>query len=188
MKGVMCCMKDVILNIIKKKSVSFDLLLMLTELEKDELISILDELTNEGVIFLNSVAKYQFKSESLFVGTLERNSKGMSYVMINGEKIIIAPEELHTALKYDTVVVEILYEKRGSVKGIIERKNNRLVCEVKEYKNKLILVPFNGNCELRLIASQDMLKDLIIGIRRSLRINWSNWIYWHYLKKIKKQL
>ena len=56
---------------------------------EDELENILNELMNEGQIFLNSVSKFQFKRDELFIGTLERNSKGMSYVMINGEKIII---------------------------------------------------------------------------------------------------
>lgn len=184
----MCYMKDIVLNTIKKKAISFNLLLELTELEKDELENILNELMGEGLIFLNSVSKFQFKSEELFTGTLERNSKGMSYVMINGQKIIISPDELHTALKYDTVVVEILYENHGSIKGIIERKNNKLVCEVKEYKNKLILVPFNGNCELRLIASQDLLKDLIIGDRvyteLTNRINDENYIVVDNVTKI----
>lgn len=158
-------MKDIILNLIKKKSISFDLLLDITKIEKTILENILKELICEKQIFLNSTSKYEFKKDELFVCTLDRDSKGTSFVIINNQKIIISSEELHTALKYDTVVVEITYEKHGTIKGIIERKNNKLVCEVKEYNNKLILVPFNGNCELRLIASQDLLKDLIIGDR-----------------------
>jgi len=158
-------MKDVILNLIKKKSITFDLLLKITEIEKTVLEDVLKELVAEKQIFMNSASKYQFKNDNLFVGVLDRDSKGNSFIMINNEKIFISPEELHTALKYDTVVVEIIYEHHGSVKGIIERRNNKLVCEVKEYNNKLILVPFNGNCELRLYADQDLLKDLIIGDR-----------------------
>lgn len=158
-------MKYVVLNLIKKKSISFELLLSITQIEKSELKNILKELLSEKQIFVNSTSKYEFKKEEWFVGTLDKDSKGVSYVMINNEKIIISPEELHTALKYDTVVVEITYQKHGSIKGIIERKNNKLVCEVKEYNNKLILVPFNGNCELRLIADQELLEGLIIGDR-----------------------
>jgi ribonuclease R len=158
-------MKENVLNIIKKKSINFELLLEISKIERTELENILKELIQENLIFINSVNKYEFKKEGLFIGTLERNSKGISYVVINNEKIIIPAEELHTALKYDTVVIEITHENKGTIKGIIERKNNKLVCEVKAYNNKLILVPFNGNCELHLITDQELLKDLIVGDR-----------------------
>ena len=158
-------MKDVILDLIKKKSITFDLLLKITEIEKMKLERILNELIKENQIFMNSTSKYQFKNDNLFIGVLDKDSKGNSFVMINNEKVLISPDQLHTALKYDTVVVEIIYEKHGTIRGIVERRNNKLVCEVKEYNNKLILVPFNGNCELHLMADQDLLKDLIIGDR-----------------------
>ena len=141
-------MKEIILSLIKKRSISFDLLLKITEIEENVLKDILNQLVAEKQIFMNSTSKYQFKNDNLLVGILDRDSKGNSFIKVNNEKIFISPEELHTALKYDTVVVEIIYEHHGSVKGIIERKNNKLVCEVKEYNNKLILVPFNGNCGL----------------------------------------
>ena len=158
-------MKELVLNLIKKKSINFDLLLQLSKLTKEELEKTLKELMNEEQIFFNSSSKYEFKNNNLYVCTLDRNSKGVSFVAINGEKIIISPEELHTALKYDTVVVEIIHENHGSVRGIISRKNNKLVCEVKAYNNKLILVPFNGNCELHLLAEQELLRDYIVGDR-----------------------
>ena len=158
-------MKENILKIIKKKCIDFDLLLNISNISKEELEEILKELLHEEKIFINSVSKYEYKKDEWLVGTLERNSIGISYILVNNQKIIIEREELHTALKYDTVVVEIIHENKGTVKGIIERKNNKLVCEVKAYNNKLVLVPFNGNCELHLIADQELLKDLIVGDR-----------------------
>ena len=82
-----------------------------------------------------------------------------------GKKISISPNFLHTALKNDLVVIEEQYDCTGVIKGILNRKNNRLVCEVREWNNKLILVPFNGNCEVHLITPSKMLKDYIIGDR-----------------------
>ena len=83
----------------------------------------------------------------------------------NDEKIIIPPNELHTALKNDTVVVLRTYENNGTICGIMKRKNKKLVCEVKEHNNKLILVPFNGNCEINIVVPNNLLNDYIIGDR-----------------------
>ena len=182
-------MKDNILNLIKNKNINFENLLRNTKISEDELSSILRELISEKKIFLNSSNKYEFINDNYFIGTLLRNSKGISYIEINNnDKIYISPEELHTALKYDTVVVDITHNNYGTVKGIIERKNNKLVCEVKEYKNKLILVPFNGNCELHLSSPQELLKDLIIGDRVYTllddKINDENYVFVDNITKI----
>lgn len=158
-------MKDTILNIIKKKSINFDLLLTISNLEKEELEIILMELLREKRIFINSVNKYEFVKENLFVGTLLRTAKNVSYIETDKGKIYIKPEELHTALKYDTVVVEITHENQGAIKGLVERKNNKLVCEVKAFNNKLVLIPFNGNCEVHVVAEQELFKNLIVGDR-----------------------
>jgi len=158
-------MKDNVLNIIKKKSISFDLLLNISNLDKNELNNTLNELLRENKIFINSMNKYEILKDNLLVGTLERTSKGISYINVNKQKIIIEPEDLHTALKYDTVVVDITHENKGTIVGIIERKNNKLVCEVRTYHNKLVLIPFNGNCELHLIADQELLQNFIVGDR-----------------------
>ena len=156
-------MKENILSIIKRKNTNFENLLNLSEISESELTKVLEELVLEKKIFLNSSSKYEIMNEEYYVATLDRNSKGVSFVNINNERIIIPPEELHTALKYDTVVVEITHEAHGTVKGIIERKNNKLVCEVKAHNNKLVLVPFNGNCEIYLITPKELLKDYIIN-------------------------
>lgn len=181
-------MKENILNIIKKKNINFETLQTITGVETSKLNQILNELIKEKQIFLNSVCKYEIVKEEHYIATLNRNSKGISYIEINNEKIIISPEELHTALKYDTVVVEITHEKHGTVKGILERKNNKLVCEVKAYKNKLILVPFNGNCELRLLADQELLQNLIVGDRvyttLENKINDDNYVHVDNITKI----
>ena len=181
-------MKENILNLIKRKNTNFETLLHLSNITECELRNVLNELVLEKKIFLNSSSKYELIKEDYFVATLNRNSKGISYVDINNERIIIPPEELHTALKYDTVIIEITHEMHGSVKGIIERKNNKLVCEVKVHNNKLILVPFNGNCEVHVIASQDMLKDLIVGDRvytvLENKINDENYVIVDNLTKI----
>lgn len=181
-------MKDKVLDLIKNNNISFDNLLRNTKINEQELKDVLKELIKEKKVFLNSSNKYEFVCNGYFIGTLLRNSKGISFIEYNGEKIYIEPDELHTALKYDTVVVDVIHENKGTIKGIIERKNNKLVCEVKEYKNKLILVPFNGNCELHLNTAQDLLKDFIIGDRVYTeledKINDDNYVFVNNITKI----
>ena len=56
----------------------------------EELRVILKDLVKEKKIFLNSSNKYEIITDGLFIGTLLRNSKGVSYVEINGEPHIAA--------------------------------------------------------------------------------------------------
>ena len=158
-------MKEHILKIIEQNNVSIDKIKLLTNFEQNELDSIIYELMNEKKIFLNTFNKYEILGENYLVGTLEKTSKGSAYVVVNDEKILIASTELKTALKNDLVVVEKTWRNSGTIKGIIKRKNNKLVCEVKEWKNKLVLVPFNVTTELHLITDKVLLKDYIVGDR-----------------------
>ncbi len=159
-------MKDNILNLIKKNNCSFNNLKNITNLEDDELNIILKELIEEKKIFFNLKNKYEYVNEEYIIAPLEKCSKGFSFVKLNNkEKIIIQPDDLHTALKNDLVVIERLYENYGTIIGIIKRKNNKLVCEVKENNNKLILVPFNGNVELSIVTPKKLLNNLIVGDR-----------------------
>ena len=134
--------------------------------EKDELIKVIDKLLNDKKIFYNYNSRLEVVKNDYYIANIERNSKNQSFVTIDGEKILIPDEDLHTALKYDTVIVTRTFENKGTVLGIIKRKNNKLVCEVKENNNKLILVPFNGNVEISIkVNNNNLLKDLIIGDR-----------------------
>ena len=158
-------MKEQVLDLIKKNSATYSVLLKETGFDSNDLSTIIDELIKEKKIFLNIKNKYELMKKDYIVGTLEKCANNMSYITSKGERIIIPSDELHTALKYDLVVVDRTYENYGTVIGMLNRKNKKLVCEVKEKDNKLVLVPFNGNCELRLSTPKSLTKDLIIGDR-----------------------
>lgn len=158
-------MKEKILELIRHNNMTIEKIQANTNIDYEELNEILSELMEEQQIFLNTQKRYELLSDKYLVGVLEKTSKGSSYVTVNNEKIAIDTDSLHTALKYDTVVIEKKYHNCGVIKGILHRKNNKLVCEIKEWNNKLVLVPFNGNCEINLITSQELLKDYIIGDR-----------------------
>ena len=158
-------MKEKILNLIQQNNLKLEQIQRQTNLDLQEIEKILEELIEERKIFLNTSNKYESLSDNYLVGILEKTSKDQCFVTIDNQKIQISPNALHTALKNDLVVIERNYENHCSVKGILRRKNNKLVCEVKEWNNKLILVPFNGNCEIHLVTPPELLKDYIIGDR-----------------------
>lgn len=164
-------MKETILKIIKQHSSNLETIQSLTNFELNDITKIIDELISERIIFLNTAKKYELIKTDYLIGTLEKTSKGSCYVNVNGERISVPSNELYTALKNDIVVVEKQYGNHGIIKGILERKNNKLVCEVKEWNNKLILVPFNGNCEINLITPPKLLKDYIVGDRVYITLN-----------------
>ena len=158
-------MKKEVLTLIKKGNISLDRIQGITNINSQELSIIIQELMEEKKIFLNTSKKYEAITDNYLIGVLEKTSKGSCYVTINNQKIPIAPNNLHTALKNDLVVVEEQFDNHGVIKGILKRKNNKLVCEVKEWHNKLILVPFNGNCEVQLVTPPKLLTDYIVGDR-----------------------
>jgi len=159
-------------KIITKNEVNYNTLIEVLKLTTDEEIKKLDEtleyLIKEKQIFLNCKNKYELITNNHVIGTLESSSK-RKFVRDNKEKIFIADNDLHTALKYDLVVVERKNGDSGKIVGILNRKNNKLVCEVKEKNGKLVLVPFNGNKELSISLTKEISKELntnyIIGDR-----------------------
>jgi len=158
-------MKEKIINLLNKNNLNLDKIQKFTNLDQEILKNYIQELIEEKQIFLNTSNKYEIIKEDYLIGTLDKISKNDYYIKVNNKKISIAPSDLHTALKNDLVVVEKKYDGCGTIKGILKRTNNKLVCEVKEWNNKLVLVPFNINCEINLITSQKQLKDYIIGDR-----------------------
>ena len=152
-------MKNELLKLIQRSNISLEKLQKITGLDLQTIESLIHELEDEKLIFLNTSKRYEVVKDDYLVGVLEKTSKGSCYVRVDDQKIFISPDSLHTALKNDLVVVEKKYDNYGTIKGILKRKNNRLVCEVKEWHNKLVLVPFNGNCEIHLITSKELLKD-----------------------------
>lgn len=163
-------METDIINILRRQDTDLKTIIKLLEerieIENNELvIDAISNLIKEQKIFLNGRNKYSLVTNEHIIAPLQSCSKELKYVKFNRDKIIIYPENTHTALINDLVVVEPTTCNTGKVVGIINRKNNKLVCEVKIKNNQLKLVPFNGNKEISIIADKELLKDLIEGDR-----------------------
>ena len=136
------------------------------EMDKSKIDSVIKRLSDNNKVYIDTNGLFETIDENYIIGNIERNSNNMSYIKDNNDIILIPPEDLHTALKGDKVIVKKTLGKNGKVVKIIKRQNNRLVCEVKQMVNKLVLVPFNGNVEVKLIVNdKNLLKDCIIGDR-----------------------
>ena len=172
-------MEEIIIEFLKKNDYTreklYELINGVADINIDELDSYLTTLVEERKIFKNTKNKYSIMKNYYVVAPLQSKSKGEKFIVHNGDKIIIPPNELHNALKDDLVIVDISKLDKGSVMGIVQRKNKKLVCEVKLHKNKMVLVPFNGNCEVSLLIKKDkekeLFKDLIIGDRVYVTLN-----------------
>lgn len=158
-------MENRIIETIKKKELTLEHLSEILNTPIEELDIILEKLMKERKIFLNSKNRYCLLRPEYVIDTLKSKTKGIKYINDGRENIVIQKDDLHTALKYDTVVVDRTYKNYGKVIGILKRQNKKLVCEVKEKDNKLYLVPFNENCELSISCNKNLLKDFIIGDR-----------------------
>ena len=163
-------MENEILKILKLKDASEDNLLNTLERfydiqDIDEIYDAINKLVKERKIFLNSKNKYSILNDNYIVGRLENYAKDLKCVKFEKNKIKIKPEDSHTAITNDLVVVEQKCAEFGEVVGILNRKNKKLVCEVVVKNNKLKLVPFNGNKEIHLICDKELLKNLIEGDR-----------------------
>jgi len=162
-------MENEILSILKNKECNLESLLnnldKICEFNDEEVYSALNNLLKDKKIFLNSKNKYSIITNDYIVGTLESCSKDLKSVKYGKNKIKIKPEDTHTAILNDLVVVSPKCGNYGEVVGILKRKNKKLVCEVIVKDNKLKLVPFNGNKEIHLICDKDILKNCIEGDR-----------------------
>ena len=159
-------MEEKILNLLKNQNYSLDILENKLDIDKKELLCIIDDLMHQRKIFFNSHNKVCLITDEHIVSEIWSNSKGQKYIVVGKEKYFISPEDLHTAFKNDLVVVEIYKNNYANVLGIVERKNNRLVCEVKSKNSKLYLAPFNIGCEVSVtLADKKLLKDFVVGDR-----------------------
>lgn len=172
-------MEDNVYNIIKKQELNFDNLFKYLNnkgviLTKQELLDILNNLTKKHKIFRNINERYENIKSNQIIANIEIDSKGRKYIKDNNYKLIIDDSNLHAALPYDTVVADIINTKEATVLGIINRSNNKFVCEVKEKNDSLYLSPFNGNKEFKILIPKNMkniLKDYIIGDRVYINID-----------------
>ncbi|MGI5949030.1 ribonuclease R [Peptoniphilus sp.] len=103
--------------------------------EKKGFKKILDEMENEGLIFLDKREKYKVvDNKKYFYGKVQTTSKGFGFLMSKDldEDIYISKNNLSTALNGDEVIVKKYDDKsgdrdEGKVVSVVKRANNKVV-------------------------------------------------------------
>ena len=164
-------MEEILIKVIQKRELTLkniiETLNIYTVEDLEKLKEILNNLIKDEKIYINSKNKYCSIKNDQIVAPLQSCLK-YKYINYDNQRIVIPSENLHTALKDDLVVVDHKVGNTGNIVGIIKRKNNKLVCEVREKNDKLCLVPFNGNCEITISIPKehkDLLTNYIVGDR-----------------------
>lgn len=134
-------MKDRILEVLKSEETSFEFgkIIDLLEIKDDisfrEVISLLEELENEGIVYRTKREKYMyFPYCHLKQGKLDVNKKGFGFVITENGDIYIDEKNMHGAINGDIVNVELLTDENdpkieGKIVKIVKRELNNLVGE-----------------------------------------------------------
>ena len=148
-------MEKEVLGLLENKSYSMEALSERLKIPITEIQTIITNLIKKRLIYLDLKNKYSKVTEFNIIGSIDSDTKDRKFILHNNRKIYILSDNLHTAFKNDLVVINVIYGNFGNVLGIIERKNNRLVCEVVKVGKKLKLIPFNLGNEVSLMLNDN---------------------------------
>ena len=128
------------------------MLLQVSKEQRDDLRKILEELEEEGKIFLSKRGKYCKGEAKRLTGIYRASLKGFGFVVIEGENSDIFVEEKDTAGAFDGDKVEVIITKEpqgrsreGKIVRIVERGILRVVglYQMRPGKNYGFVIPDN---------------------------------------------
>ena len=142
------------------------MLLPVSKEQRDDLRKILEELEEEGKIFLSKRGKYCKGEAKRLTGIYRTSLKGFGFVVIEGENSDIFVEEKDTAGAFDGDKVEVIITKEpqgrsreGKIVRIVERGILRVVglYQMRPGKNYGFVIPDN----------QKILQDIFVPVEKS---------------------
>lgn len=113
-------------------------------------------------------------------GTIDVSRSGLAFVSVEGMErdILVYPENLNTALKGDTVRVELMLHKikgnkrvEGIVKEVIHRKQNEFVGHLTVKSNYAFLIPDNDKIPIDIFIPSENLNGGKDGDKAVVRVN-----------------
>lgn len=176
-------MKDIIINILSKNSdTSYDYNSLANKLGEfidkinyEEFINVLNELINEGKVYLTKKGKYMLLENShLLQGKLQvitKKDKTFGFVLLDTEDLYISSGNLNNAVDGDIVIAEVINRKgiklEGKVIKILKRKTEDLIGEVTLENGKPVITLDNKNLDykINLIKYPD---NLVSGLKVSI--------------------
>lgn len=147
-------MEEKILAIINKENgkITFKNILNKYNIGRDELYNLLLKMKLDGKI-LQIGNKYRIFPNDLIIGSIIVSSSGKKYIMHEGNKIFVASNFLNGILLNDTVAFKINENNEAEIVSIVDRKLGKMTCEVKLINDKLELIPFHDDIEVKLDKS-----------------------------------
>ena len=147
-------MEEKILAIINKENgkITFKNILNKYNIGRDELYNLLLKMKLDGKI-LQIGNKYRIFPNDLIIGNIIVSSSGKKYIMHGGNKIFVASNFLNGILLNDTVAFKINENNEAEIVSIVDRKLGKMTCEVKLINDKLELIPFHDDIEVKLDKS-----------------------------------
>jgi len=140
--------------------------------DKDDILTGIVNLEKKGKIFKNKKNEFQIWNNGLgrIFGTIKVTSKGTGILKEESGKItFIHKEFLNGALTGDKAIVRDLklVKKRqeGKVEKIVDRIQNKVVCEVVRYDGIRYIKPLTENENLKIKVNDDELKKFVDGDR-----------------------
>lgn len=174
--------KKILLDIINSKGYKpmkikeLAILLYVPKSDRDELKYVLDELVNEGKLYLSKKGKYdkyRITDENVVVGEFSGNKRGFGFVTVEGldEDIFIPESMTHGAFHKDIVEVVIKPYKRigegrkkeGEVVKIVSRGVKEVIGTYQKSKNFGFVVADNLRFDKDIFIPKEFSKDAVTG-------------------------
>lgn len=174
--------KKILLDIINSKGYKpmkikeLAILLNVPKSDRDELKYVLDELVDEGKLYLSKKGKYdkyRITDENVVVGEFSGNKRGFGFVTVEGldEDIFIPESMTHGAFHKDIVEVVIKPYKRigegrkkeGEVVKIVSRGVKEVIGTYQKSKNFGFVVADNLRFDKDIFIPKEFSKDAVTG-------------------------
>lgn len=174
--------KKILLDIINSKGYKpmkikeLAILLNVPKSDRDELKYVLDELVNEGKLYLSKKGKYdkyRITDENVVIGEFSGNKRGFGFVTVEGldEDIFIPESMTHGAFHKDIVEVVIKPYKRigegrkkeGEIVKIVSRGVKEVIGTYQKSKNFGFVVADNLRFDKDIFIPKEFSKDAVTG-------------------------
>lgn len=163
-------MEEKILNLLKEEAGALSALNIakVLNISEKEVENALEDLLKKELIYQSKKKKYLLYGKGpITKGVLETNKKGFGFVRQEmGEDIYIAEANMGDALHHDLVACEKIKEEKvdgevrleGRILKVLKRGKTRLVGELKELDDTLVLVPDDERLKILVYLDEEDLK------------------------------
>lgn len=137
--------------------------------EYRDLVSSLEELVEEYVVFKTKKDKYILLENcpSLKIGKLSLNKKGYGFVILEKEEDLYIPEDMINGATHDDIVLAEItrqgVKREGKIIRVIKRELHDMVGEIVIHHDKFCLELDDTKKDLNIVLTKDSTKNCVEG-------------------------